>query len=39
MLSKIKAKASWAVWWSDQYLTRKEMVVALSLILFLQKCL
>jgi hypothetical protein len=39
MLDKIKAKALWAKWWSDQYLTRKEMVIALSLVLILQNCL
>jgi hypothetical protein len=39
MLEKLKAKALWARWWSDQYLSRKELVIALSLVLILQKCL
>ena len=39
MLDKLKAGVAWASWWSDQYLTRKEMVAAISLVLILQKCL
>jgi hypothetical protein len=39
MLDKLKAKALWAKWWSDQYLTRKEMIIALSLVFILKSCL
>lgn len=39
MLSSIKAKAIAAKVWSDQYLTRKELIVMISLVFILQKCL
>ncbi len=39
MLAKLKSKVVEAKVWSDQYLTRKEMIMALSLVFILQKCL
>ena len=39
MLSKLKSKVVEAKVWSDQYLTRKELIIALSLVFILRNCL